>query len=187
MNDHAAETRMPPPAADAALPVKFRQTTLQVCILRLKFPGGHEFEALGREFGVHWPLAPNTTATGEAVKVLWLGPAEWVIEHLPAAEVSARAARACGATLHHVADVSEGRVVYELEGPKAREVLTKGCSLDLHPQAFGVGQCAQTLLHHANILLDACGPDRFRFYTDRSIAAWMTTWLEDATVEYRAG
>ena len=42
-------------------------------------------------------------------------------------------------------------------------------------------------LKPANILLDACGPDRFRFYTDRSIAAWMTTWLEDATVEYRAG
>ncbi len=171
----------------AAPPVSFRQTTLTVGILRLKFPAGHEFEALGREFGVRWPLVPNTTATGEDVKVLWLGPSEWVVEHLPAADIAVRAARACGDTPHHVADVSEGRVVFELAGPKAREVLAKGCSLDLHPRVFAVGQCAQTLLHHANILLDACGPDRFRFYTDRSLAAWMTAWLEDATLEYRAG
>ena len=167
--------------------VTFRQTTLAVCILRLKFPAGHEPEALGREFGVNWPIAPNTTAAGEGVKVLWLGPSEWVIEHLPATEVIARAARACGDTLHHVAEVSEGRVVFELEGPKAREVLSKGCSLDLHPRVFGAGQCAQTLLHHANILLEASGSDRFRFYTDRSLAGWMSAWLADATLEYRAG
>ena len=178
-------TAASPIAADLP-PVTCRSTTLQVCILRLKFPAGHEFEALGREFGVNWPLSPNTTATGESVKVLWLGPAEWVVEHLPAADVAARAARACGVTLHHVADVSEGRVVFEIEGPKAREVLNKGCSLDLHPRSFGVGQCAQTLLHHANILLDACGPDRYRFYTDRSIADWVGAWLADATLEYRA-
>lgn len=167
-------------------PVVCRQTTLSVCILRLKFPEGHEFEALGREFGVNWPLTPNTTASGDGVKVLWLGPTEWVVEHLPTVEVAARAARACGDTLHHVADVSEGRVVFELEGPKAREVLNKGCSLDLHPQAFGAGQCAQTLLHHANILLEATGPDRYRFYTDRSIARWVAAWLDDAMLEYRS-
>ena len=164
-----------------------RRTTLQVCILRLKFPSGDEFEALGREFGVSWPLTPNTTAAGDGVKVLWLGPAEWVVEHLPAAEVSARAARACGDTQHHVADVGEGRVVFELEGPRARDVLNKGCSLDLHPRRFGVGQCAQTLLHHANILLEACGHDRYRFYTDRSIATWLAAWLDDAMLEYHAG
>ena len=110
-----------------------------------------------------------------------------LMDAIDPARFIARAARACGDTLHHVAEVSEGRVVFELEGPKAREVLSKGCSLDLHPRVFGAGQCAQTLLHHANILLEASGSDRFRFYTDRSLAGWMSAWLADATLEYRAG
>ena len=75
--------------------VHFRPTTLQVCILRLKFPEGHEYAALGREFGLPWPVTPNTVAKGEGVRVLWLGPNEWVVEQLSAAEVAARAARAC--------------------------------------------------------------------------------------------
>lgn len=167
--------------------VHFQATTLQVSILRLKFPEGHEYAALSREFGLPWPLAPNTVAKGDGVRVLWLGPTEWVVEQLPAAEVAARAARACGATLHHVADVSEGRVVFELAGPKARELLAKGCSLDLHPRVFAPGQCAQTLLQHANIMLESLEGGALRFYTDRSIAQWVAAWLEDAALEYRGG
>ena len=165
--------------------VQFRSSQVQVCILRLKFPEGHEYAALGREFGLPWPVVPNTVANGDGVKVLWLGPSEWVVEEMPTTDVVARAARACGTTLHHVADVSEGRVVFEITGPKTRELLAKGCSLDLHPRMFAPGQCAQTLLQHANVMLESLDGGAVRFYTDRSIAQWVTAWLEDAALEYR--
>ena len=81
-------------------------------------------------------------------------------------------------------------MIVRLEGTnaeKAREMLAKGCSLDLHPRVFAPGQCAQTLLQHANIMLESLDGGALRFYTDRSIAEWVAAWLEDAALEYRGG
>ena len=54
--------------------VHFRPTTLQVCILRLKFPEGHEYAALGREFGLPWPVTPNTVAKGDVTRDIIAAP-----------------------------------------------------------------------------------------------------------------
>ena len=43
-----------------------------------------------------------------------------------------------------VVDVSANRTTLELSGPPAREVLEKGCPLDLHPRAFGPGRAVST-------------------------------------------
>ena len=91
-----------------------------------------------------------------------------------------------------VRDLNDGRSVsgmdYEAyESMAARELLAKGCSLDLHPRVFAPGQCAQTLLQHANIMLESLEGGALRFYTDRSIAQWVAAWLEDAALEYRGG
>ena len=50
-------------------------------------------------------------------------------------------------------DVSAQRTTLELSAPGARDVLAQGCSLDLHPRAFGPGDCAQTLLARAAVIL----------------------------------
>jgi sarcosine oxidase subunit gamma len=68
-------------------------------------------------------------------------------------------------------------------------VLAKGCPLDLHPRAFATGNCAQSLLAKASVLIhlpndDAQRGPTFDLYVARSFAHYLFAWLEDAGREY---
>jgi len=127
------------------------------------------------------PLTPNTAWEQGARAALWLGPDEWLIIGPPGG-VTAIVAEldAALAGLHHSAiDVSAGRAALELEGPGARDLLSKGCSLDLHPRVWTVGSCAQTLLAAAPVIL--CErKDRTRVLVRSSFADYLADWLVDA-------
>ena len=75
-----------------------------------------------------------------------------------------------------------------LRGPNSREVLAKGCTLDLHPRVFGPGQCAQSnvAMTAAVIrpLIDKEGTASFDLIVRRSFADYLARWLEDASREY---
>jgi sarcosine oxidase subunit gamma len=118
-----------------------------------------------------FPVEPNTTATVGGRTVLWLGPDEWLV--LGGREADhPRAAAAV--------DVSANRVVLELQGDDAAEVLAQGCSLDLHPSVFAPGSCAQTLLARAQVILVRPAESRFLVLVRPSFAPYLRAWLEDA-------
>ena len=50
-------------------------------------------------------------------------------------------------------DISGGQTIIRLRGARARDLLNKGCPLDLHPRVFGVGQCAQSHIAKSNALI----------------------------------
>ena len=138
--------------------------------------------------GLALPLAPNSVAEGPDIAALWLGPDEWLIVagdgRAPGIEHSLRAALA-GRHVQ-IVDTSANRAAIELSGPKAREVLNKGCPLDLDARAFGPGRCAQSVLARAQILLrqtDETPP--FLLYVRSSFAYYAASWLIDALREYR--
>lgn len=65
--------------------------------------------------------------------------------------------------LHATAtDLSGSAVVFEIEGPQAAGILAKGCALDLHPTCFNNGDCAQTGMAIANVLL-ACSTVEYKY------------------------
>ena len=72
-----------------------------------------------------------------------------------------------------------------MTGPNARDVLAKGCPLDLHPSVFRPGDCAQTLLAKANVTL-RCVDDApsYELTVRRSFADYAAPWLQDAALEY---
>jgi heterotetrameric sarcosine oxidase gamma subunit len=43
-----------------------------------------------------------------------------------------------------IVDQSDGKAVLRISGPRARDTLAKGCSLDLHPRVFKPGSAATT-------------------------------------------
>jgi sarcosine oxidase subunit gamma len=165
------------------------ESDCQFSVLRIWRPGPELHEALSREFGLPWPSQPNTVASHGAT-VLWLAPGEWAIAGLSVAEAAARAARACGPALHDVADVSDGRVQFDVSGALARDLLSKGCSLDLHPRAFGPGACAQSLLAQVPVLITvvsaASAPTTYRLWADASLAHYLRAWFVDAALEFSA-
>jgi sarcosine oxidase, subunit gamma len=64
-------------------------------------------------------------------------------------------------------------------------VLAKGCPIDLHPRAFSIGQCAQSRLAKAPILIGQIeNQPFFELIFRRSFADYLWTWLETAAAEY---
>jgi sarcosine oxidase, subunit gamma len=155
-------------------------------------PGDRTFmAAVGRTLDVLLPSEPNTTAARGDLVALWLGPDAWLLT-CPPGKVAALADSLRTALLDvhaAVTDVSDGRVALRLAGPNARDVLAKGCPLDLHPRVFASGSCAQSLLAKASVLLHLLDDDpgrgpTFDLYVARSFAHYLFAWLEDAGREY---
>ena len=137
--------------------------------------------------GLALPSAANTVSNGSVWQIIWLGPNEWWITG-PDGEADSlvEALRANFAGQHAIAcDVSESRAIIRISGPKARDVLMRGVSLDLHPRAFRVGQCAQTGLSRANVLLHLTD-DRpaFEIYVLKSFSDYLWRWLETVARDF---
>jgi sarcosine oxidase subunit gamma len=147
--------------------------------------------AVGRVLDLLLPSEPCTSAGKEQVAALWLGPDQWLVT-CPVTEVArlTGSLRAALVDVHSaITEVSDARVALRVAGPSARDVLAKGCPLDLHRRAFPVGGCAQSLLAKASVLIHLLddGPERgpsFDVYVARSFAHYLWMWLEDAGREY---
>jgi sarcosine oxidase subunit gamma len=137
--------------------------------------------------GVELPVEPNTTRRAGSLTALWLGPDEWLLT-APAGEerVLVPAIRAALGDRHAaVVDLTESRTVIAVSGAPARDLLAKGCTLDLHPRAFKVGACAQSGLARAGALLHLVDETpTFEITILRSFADYMWVWLADAAREY---
>lgn len=143
--------------------------------------------AAGSVLDCRLPVSPNTVQTAGELTVLWLGPDEWLLLTQPGAETAiiARLREALAGVHAAVTDVSGNLARLRLAGPAARDVLAKGCSLDLHPRRFQPGQCAQTLIARSGVILRQID-DRpsYDLLPRRSFAEYLWMWLTDAMAEF---
>jgi sarcosine oxidase subunit gamma len=135
--------------------------------------------------GLDLPTRPCTSTRSGEADILWLGPDEWLVVGPPgAAERMIEQLRAAvGAEHASVVDVSAQRTTLALSGPNARDLLAAGCAIDLHPRVFGPGDCVQTEVAHAPVVLLRRDPG-FWLLVRASYAAHLVDWLLDASVEY---
>lgn len=142
--------------------------------------------AVRDSLGIELPTQANTVVSGPGVTVCWLGPDEWLVttpyerdtERIDALD------RAVAGSFVAITDVSGGLGVVTLEGARARDVLAKGCPLDLHERRFAVGDCAQTVLARASLLLVHRARGVFDIVVRRSFADYLWRWLVDASMEF---
>lgn len=136
-----------------------------------------------RALGVELPLMPNRWQGDERVAAVWLGPDEWLIIAPDVAagdiERAIREARPTDPWLSLV-DVSHNYTCVLLSGSGARDVLAAGCALDLRPDEFAPGHCAQTVFAKAPVLLRALPVvDSFELWLRNSFARYLAAWLRD--------
>ncbi len=143
--------------------------------------------AAERTLGVTLPVTPNTSAAGAGVTLFWLGPDEWLIAVPPdrTADLIAGLGEALQDRHHAAVELSAARAGIAVAGLRARDVLAKGCPLDLHPRAFKPGDCAQSHYAKASMLLyQADDAPTYHLTVPRSFAEYLWPRLEDAALEY---
>ncbi|MDX2933966.1 sarcosine oxidase subunit gamma [Streptomyces ipomoeae] len=151
---------------------------------------GPAADAVGLALDLPLPLEPNTVVRAGRLTALWLGPDEWLLVAPPGGErdLEARIREAAGDEPVSVTDVSAQRTTLLVAGPRARDLLSHGCSLDLHPRAFAPGRCAQTTLARTQVVLvardDPSPRSGFWVLVRSSFADHLTEWLLDAATEY---
>ena len=138
-----------------------------------------------KALGLELPAALTLMAKGDT-SLQWLGPDEWLLI-VPSGEEFAteQKLRAALAGQHiSVVNVSGGQTILELSGPKAREVLMKSSSYDVHPSHFPVGKAVGTVFAKSQLVIRRTGEHTWELLVRRSFADYFWLWLQDASAEY---
>lgn len=132
--------------------------------------------------GCRPPAKPNTVARGNGYDVLWLGPDEWLVrsQQQQGATLEAKLTQALAGQFASAVDIGSGYTLLEVSGEKVRDVLSRGCPLDLHPRVFAAGQCAQSHYFKASIVLIPVNDDTFELVVRRSFADYFCRIMLDA-------
>lgn len=148
--------------------------------------------AVSEAVGVPLPAEACTATRQGGTAILWIGPDEfWVITPPDGqAAVAAGLEQALAGIRRQVVDVSSYYTAIDLSGPRAREMLMKLTTLDLHPRAFGAGQVAGSLFGRTQATLWQVEPDEaeggplFRLLVRRSTADYLWCLLAEAGREW---
>ena len=144
-------------------------------------------QAVKKIIGAEPPLQANRWIVSGEFKLYWLGPDEWLAITPPhkQAELEQRLRAALSGLFSSVTDVSSGQTIVRISGAKARAVLQKGCTLDFHPSVFKPGDCAQSLLAKAGVMISLVDETpTFDIVVRRSFSDYLGLWLLDATNEF---
>nr|WP_250888698.1 sarcosine oxidase subunit gamma family protein [Mesorhizobium sp. dw_380] len=107
--------------------------------------------AAKERFGVAAPDAPKAVQAQDAT-LIWSGPDQFFV----LSRGGKHRIGALGQTFAQSAslsDQSHARVLISISGAKARTMLAKLSSIDLHPAAFPVGMAAATSMDHTSVTL----------------------------------
>ena len=135
--------------------------------------------------GFPFPTVPNSVASLEDRRALWLGPDEWLIVGPDGqqAAIEQELRNGLNGAFGSVTDVSANRTLLEIRGAKARARLAHGIAIDLDPRSFGPMRCAQTLLAKAQVIIECRDESGLILYVRASFATYAADWLLDGLAE----
>jgi len=82
-------------------------------------------------------------------------------------------------------DLSDGKAVLRISGPRARDTLGKGCSLDLHPSVFKPGNAATTPVALIDcVIWQVDETPTYDLAVPTSYAESFWSWLTSSAAEY---
>lgn len=102
-------------------------------------------------FGVAAPETPKAVDTADAT-LIWSGPDQFFALSKGRKHGAGELGQAFAQSAS-LSDQSHARVLISISGAKARPMLAKLSSIDLHPDAFAVGAAAATSMDHTSVTL----------------------------------
>ena len=129
------------------------------------------------------PVQPNTYVKNENVKVIWLGPNEWLITNNQNLYNNLKSE--IGDIQASVTDVSENRTVIRISGEQIFKLLSKFLVLDLEKNLPDESSCAQTLFVKVPALLVRNNNEKqipeIDIFTNRSHANYIYNLIVDGS------
>jgi heterotetrameric sarcosine oxidase gamma subunit len=142
-------------------------------------------QACKEAYGKPAPARPQAIEA-EGALLVWSGPDQFLV--LSARGSAMERARLAFARMASLSEQSDGRSLLRIAGPRARDMLAKVCSLDLHPAVFPVGAAAATSIDHTSVNLwrgdDSSGEAVFHLLVFGTFAESLWHTLLDSGAEY---
>ncbi len=134
--------------------------------------------------GFDLPLAPNHVSSHDGFTALWLGPNEWQILGDVGQSERERLAGALAGHQSAIISNGDGQQIITLAGPRARDVLSKLCPLDLESPDLAPGHCARSILARCGMLLHPQPGGAYHIHVGRSFADYAWHLLAAAGLEF---
>jgi sarcosine oxidase subunit gamma len=136
--------------------------------------------------GLELPSHVGSTISGP-VRVLCLAPGEWLLVSPAHSGSNLKGELEPDLPTHGLTlvDLTDGFSRLLIQGPLARELLSKGCGLDIHPRHFMAGRCARTRFSEISVVVECTGACEFELHVARSYLRYLSSWLVDAAAEFQ--
>jgi methylglutamate dehydrogenase subunit D len=141
--------------------------------------------AVKAAFGADLPLMPRRVEAS-GIAFVWTGPERWLAmaSGQTSQDLVQRLMPVC-AGLAAVAEQGDGRVIIRMAGPRARDMLAKILTLDLHPRVFRPGDTAVTGAAHLEVQIwQLDDAPTYEVALFRGFAGSFWHWLTQSAAEY---
>ena len=148
--------------------VHYKKSTLQIALLNLD--------------NLKFPEATMQVHSNKDTRILWSGPSNWLLVSTKK-DILSSVQKICDDKNFAVTDLSHSRAIIELKGSNSKEVLKKGCPINLNE--FKVNNCANSIFHGITITIDMISndPETFRIFALRSFGESLHHSITDACLE----
>jgi len=148
--------------------VHYKKSTLQIVSLNLD--------------NLKFPEATMQVNSNKDTRILWSGPSNWLLVSTKK-DILNSVQKICDDKNFAVTDLSHSRAIIELKGSNSKEVLKKGCPINLNE--FKVNNCANSIFHGITITIDMINenPETFRIFALRSFGESLYHSITDACLE----
>ena len=162
------------------------RTGLALCVISAGANKANEVAAkMHSVTGLDLPMGPKRMSKN-GFALIGTAPGQWL------AIAESKEARALPAMLGvslkgdaTVVDLSDGKAVLRISGPRARDTLAKGCSLDLHPRVFKPGNAATTPVALIDcVIWQVDETPTYDLAVPTSYAESFWSWLTASAAEY---
>jgi len=129
-----------------------------------------------------FPEATMQVNSNKDTRILWSGPSNWLLVSTKK-DILNLVQKICDDKNFAVTDLSHSRAIIELKGSNSKEVLKKGCPINLNE--FKVNNCANSVFHGITITIDMVSndPETFRIFALRSFGESLYHSITDACLE----
>ena len=141
--------------------------------------------ALGGAIGIDLPPAGESAAK-DATTAIWIAPETWLVlrDSTPGDDLARELMAAC-TDAASIADQTWGKSVVRISGTRVRDVLAKGCRIDLHPRMFAPGRSAVTPIAHIHaVLMQVDAAPTFDLIVPSTLVRDFVEWLGLSAAEF---